>query len=178
MPPIPEPIADRLRKLKALAEQGVGGEADNAKAALLKTLAKHGLSLEDIADAQLRRYDFAFKGKDEQMILVQVMSKVLNQDRDLPLYRVRNRAKLLADLSPEQYIDVREMFDWYRAEWRDERKRMQTAFVLRHGIHPSKAASTDGPKLSPEEVRAIRDLMFAMRSETYRRTGKLTHQPT
>ena len=41
-------IVQRLQKIKALSEQGVDGEAENAAKLLAKMLAKHRMSMEDI----------------------------------------------------------------------------------------------------------------------------------
>ena len=46
-----ESLKDKLFKLKALAERGVGGAADNARRLLLKLCADNGIDLSDLDDA-------------------------------------------------------------------------------------------------------------------------------
>ena len=45
-------IIDRLHKIKALSERGVGGEAENAAKLLAKMLAKHRMSMDDLVEAE------------------------------------------------------------------------------------------------------------------------------
>ena len=45
-----ESLKDKLFKLKALAERGVGGDADNARRLLLKLCADNGIDLSDLDD--------------------------------------------------------------------------------------------------------------------------------
>ena len=45
-----EELLQRLERVKALAERGVGGEKENAEALLNRLMAKYGISEEDIED--------------------------------------------------------------------------------------------------------------------------------
>ena len=55
---IDEKLKARLLKLQALAEQGVGGEAKNAKDILNRLLKKHKISLESLMDDEKTKYYF------------------------------------------------------------------------------------------------------------------------
>ena len=47
-----EELLQRLERVKALAERGVGGEKENAEALLNRLMAKYGISEEDIETPQ------------------------------------------------------------------------------------------------------------------------------
>ena len=49
-------ILERLRKMKALADHGVGGERENAELLLAEIAAKHGIDLDELEEE--RRKDF------------------------------------------------------------------------------------------------------------------------
>ena len=51
-----EELLQRLERVKALAERGVGGEKENAEALLNRLMAKYGISEEDIEDTAERDY--------------------------------------------------------------------------------------------------------------------------
>lgn len=54
-----ESIKNKLKKLLALAERGVQGEADNARKLLEKLCKEYGVSMEELLDEnQLKRYYF------------------------------------------------------------------------------------------------------------------------
>ena len=54
-----ESIKNKLKKLLALAEKGVQGEADNARRLLEKLCKEYSVSIEELLDEnQLKRYCF------------------------------------------------------------------------------------------------------------------------
>ena len=64
---IDEKLKAKLLKLQALAEQGVGGEATNAKEILNKLLKKHKISLESLMDDEKSKdYSFKYASKFEK----------------------------------------------------------------------------------------------------------------
>lgn len=65
-----------LKKIRTLAERGVGGEAENAEKLLAHMMEKYDIS-EDELDADIReRNDFEYHGKEQKKILRQVVYKV------------------------------------------------------------------------------------------------------
>ena len=60
---VQDSIMEKLRKIKALAENGVGGERIAAQEALDRLLKEHGLTLEDISDEQSRYYEFKYSNE-------------------------------------------------------------------------------------------------------------------
>lgn len=54
-------IIEKARKVLALVEQGVEGEAQAAKFALEALLKKHGLTIEDLKNEKRERREFSIK---------------------------------------------------------------------------------------------------------------------
>ena len=57
-----EQAADKLKKLKALAEQGVGGERQDARRLYEKLKSKYGISEEELQQAQQNQQEKPFDG--------------------------------------------------------------------------------------------------------------------
>lgn len=67
---------DLLKKVKALAERGVGGEATNAAAILERMMKKYGITEAELGEETRERYDFEYHGKEQKKILRQTVYKV------------------------------------------------------------------------------------------------------
>lgn len=65
-----------LKKIKALAERGVGGEQENAEAILSRLMEKYGVSEDELDEETRKRHDFEYHGKEQEKILRQVVYKV------------------------------------------------------------------------------------------------------
>ena len=52
-----------LKKIRALAEHGVGGEAENAEKLLARMMKKYGISEEELDEETRVRHDFTYHGK-------------------------------------------------------------------------------------------------------------------
>lgn len=65
-----------LKKVRALAEHGVGGEAENAEKLLARMMKKYGISEEELDEETRLRHDFTYHGGEEKKILRQVVYKV------------------------------------------------------------------------------------------------------
>ena len=72
-----EKTIERIKKLQALAERGVGGEKDTAEKMLRKMLKKNGIqSLDDLQDDNYEYVLFPYSGKYEKKLLKQGIEKV------------------------------------------------------------------------------------------------------
>ena len=65
-----------LKKIRALAEHGVGGEAENAEKLLARMMKKYGISEAELDEETRVRHDFTYHGIEEKKILRQVVYKV------------------------------------------------------------------------------------------------------
>ena len=65
-----------LKKIRALGEHGVGGEAENAEKLLARMMKKYGISEAELDEETRVRHDFTYHGGEEKKILRQVVYKV------------------------------------------------------------------------------------------------------
>lgn len=75
-----------LKKLKALADNGVGGERENAQAMLDKLLAKYDISAEALSDDEVSDHGFTYHSDFERRLLSQLRAKIAT-NRDAFRYK-------------------------------------------------------------------------------------------
>lgn len=68
-----EQIKERLAKMMALAERGVGGERDAAERLIQEIAAKHGISLDDIGSEVEREHVVSVKKSWQLQIFIQLL---------------------------------------------------------------------------------------------------------
>lgn len=78
-----EKTIQRIKKLQALAERGVGGEKTTAQKKLAKLLKDNGInSLEELQKEEYEYTIFSYNGKHEIKLLRQCMYKVMGAKSD------------------------------------------------------------------------------------------------
>ena len=136
-------IIDRLKKLLALAERGEQGEADNARRMLEAELRRHGLTLDDIRSERKSTRVLKYCSNEELQLIIQIIlnysgstSETFKEAR----YNARKR-EIYIELSDMEYVDISNMCDFFKAQYRKERKRllhdMIMAFVQKHSLYDS-----------------------------------------
>ena len=93
-----------LRKLRALAERGVGGERQNAQKKLDELIKKYNISDEELEDEVAELYHFKYRGKRESALLVQIMYKVCDKKDNIYNFLYKAILQLPKDAFPKQNI--------------------------------------------------------------------------
>lgn len=156
-----ESLKTKLRKLAALAERGVGGEAENARRLMEQICREHGVSLDDVLNVEERKlYRFEIgRRKIDLNLFMQCYAKVTGERR--LSYKQPNRSTILVELTAYQYAEISSLFEWHKANFkRDVENLMETlftAYVDKHNLYRTR--SDDEPdeelSLSPEDIRRI-----------------------
>lgn len=98
-----------LKKIRALAERGVGGEADNAEEILRRLMEKYGVSEDELNEEERRRHDFEYHGKEQEKLLRQVVFKVTGGYAYNLVYNATGRkvkTKLGADCTAAEKVEI------------------------------------------------------------------------
>lgn len=170
-------IIDKLKKLLALAERGERGEADNARRILEAELRKNGLTLEDICDGNRKTRMFKYNSNEERTLLIQVLLNYLGSKSEAFSESTYNKYKkqVYISLSDMEYIDISNMYDFFKTQFRKERKRllqdMIMAFVQKHRIFDStpQERSDDDWEIDWEKLKRIFALSSTMEDVTFRK---------
>ena len=157
-----------LKKIRALAERGVGGEADNAEEILRRLMEKYGVSEDELDEVERRRHDFEYHGKEQETLLRQVVYKVTGGYAYNLVYRASGRrvkTRLGADCTAAEKVEIEFLFDFYTRLWERERAAFLSAFIQKHRIFAIRD-DIEPKEVSREELLKMQALMLGMSDES------------
>lgn len=157
-----------LKKIRALAERGVGGEADNAEEILRRLMEKYGVSEDELDEEERRRHDFEYHGKEQEKLLRQVVYKVTGGYAYNLVYRASGRkvkTRLGADCTDAEKVEIEFLFDFYTRLWERERDAFLSAFIQKHRIFTIRD-DIEPQEVSREELLKMQALMLGMSDES------------
>jgi hypothetical protein len=152
---VSERVAERIRKIWALAQRGEAGEKEAALAILEKILSGNGISLEDIVneDEKEREFKVVLKNDYDERLLVQVYAKVTSQ-RYIKCYRNRKSFHFFATNSDS--IEILSLFSIYKQELQKNFELIFKAFLSKNEIF-NMNDQIDDNNLQPELTQEERD---------------------
>lgn len=152
-----EKTIQRMKKLQALAERGVGGEKETAEKMLQRMLEKNGIrSLDELQSEEYEYVLFPYNGKYEMKLLKQCIYKVLMAAGDRTYYRTKGkRQKLGIYCTKVQKIEIQMEFDFYRKEFYEELDLFMIAFINAQKIFPPDAPVENSDSLSERDMKIL-----------------------
>ena len=165
---------ERLKKLRALAHGGVGGEKEQAQAILDKLMKKYDISLDEIDEEILNVYEFEYHGKEQESLLRQTIYKVTNSKTSMwgLAYTCSGRkckTRLGGKCTAAQKVEIEFLFDFYKRLWDKERQALLQAFIQKHRIFGELKDDEEPTELSDEETEKIFALMRGLSNESPQR---------
>lgn len=142
-------IIDLCKKLNALAKQGVGGEKHNAAQMLQKLLEKHGITLDEIQENEMRAFKFVPRNKK---LFANVAASVVGAEYNM--YSYRGQKGIWMDLFPNQYLEIEAKYAFYQRAYNQELKRMVRAFIMRNDLYPQDGG-TEQRELTSKELEEL-----------------------
>lgn len=156
----------RMLKLLALAQQGVGDEAGNARRFLDKLLATHGMTEADlIGEQKPQSYTFTYREAAEHDLLVQVLCKVMKSPK-LAIYTRKGKRVLILDMTPQQHVEAQMLLSVYRPALKRHMDAALIAFIVKNRITSGVARNDDDAptKTEPDfDEAAVRAMANATR---------------
>lgn len=149
-----------LKKLKALAERGQGGEKINAQAKLNALMKKYGITEEELDDNCKQPYEFKCKNDIEEKLLRQTIYKVTNE-RGSAYGFVRTRTGrhikhlLGCDCTKAQKLEIEFLFDFYKRTFNKDLKTLLDAFIQKHRIFGELKDGEEPQQIDPEELKRL-----------------------
>jgi hypothetical protein len=146
-----------LKKLKALAERGVKGEAENAKDLLYKMLEKHGLTINDIEGE--KEHDFYMTIPDTHHKLwyqiVKKTRKTINA-YNFPLDVVKKNKlegnKMIVCTTAE-FIEIEQTFEHYKSLYEEEMSIFHKAFLSANNLLIERDETDSNNELTEKEIQ-------------------------
>lgn len=159
-----------IKKVKALADRGVGGEKEDAAKLLEKLMKKYGIEEADISEDIEETQSFSYHGEFEHRLLLQIFYKHFPDIRS----RVRtlrhgkgSRSTFFISCTKAQGIEIAIEFDFYRELWKEEVNFFYQAFITKHDIYPQKAYENPS-ELSLEDSYRMIMMMQGLSDKTLR----------
>lgn len=175
-----ESIIERARKVLALAEQGVDGEAKAAKLALEALLKKHGLTIEDLKNEKRERREFSIKNRNEVLIFNHCILNMFGHDSvvwDRHYTYKRDYRHIYAEMTDIEYLDFKPFFEFHILQFRKELKKMldaiTSAYVNKHNLFDSNPTSDQDDQKTKTDMQKLYMIMLvmdSMESSSYHKT--------
>ena len=126
-----------LEKIKKLAEQGYGGEAENAAALLSRLMKKYNITENELNSDKPTDCRFRYSGKWERRLLSQIIYATTGR----PTYRVYNPHTtrpinvLVACCTKAQEIEIKASYDFYNYYLKKDMEIFYEAFIASNDIY-------------------------------------------
>ena len=162
-----------IKKVKALADRGVGGEKEDAAKLLEKLMKKYGIEEADISEDIEEIQSFSYHGEFEHRLLLQIFYKHFpditenrGRVRTLP-YGKGSRSTFFISCTIAQGIEIAIEFDFYRELWKEEVNFFYQAFLAKHDIYPQEAYEHPS-ELSLKDSYRMKMMMEGLSDKTLR----------
>jgi hypothetical protein len=157
---------EKLRKIKELAERGIGGEMKTARAMLESLLEKHGLTISDLESEVKTAREFSIRSKAEHQILVQILFMVAEKP---DLFGYKNKPKkLYSNLTDLEYLQIKPLVDFHISQYRKELRKFQKtlldAYIHKHDLFSHKDSEPDSSDKAPLSYEELKSLLSAMQN--------------
>ena len=162
-----ESIKNKLKKLLALAERGVQGEAENARRLFEKLCKEYGVSMNELLDENQVKYHFFEIGRNKIYfdLFAQCYYKVANANR--LSYKQISRSKIAVEMTAIQYAEMVSFFAWHKANFDNDLEEMKQnillAYCRKHHLY-SNVDSDDCRELTAEEKERLIKIMYMQES--------------
>lgn len=120
-----------LKKLKALADRGIGGEQLNAKVMLSKLLKKHGLEEADL-EGERKGWHPVFVQKQFERLFFQVAATVLGSTITIDNSDIDDY--LFIECTAAEAIEIEAKYSFYLNEFCDEINVLLDAFICKNEL--------------------------------------------
>lgn len=152
-------LKERLKKIQALAERGVGGEAETAKKKLDKLLSENDMTQADLNADSVHYYLFSYSGgKYKYKLLAQIIYRVVGVE-NFKIYKSKHtRNKIGLYCTPSQKLEIDLDFEFYCNLFESEMELFLEAFIAKQDIFPKDVPTTtlDVTELTPEEKERMK----------------------
>ena len=156
-----EEILDRLRKMKQLADRGVGGERENAERLLAEIAAQYGINLADLEEEKLEDFYVTLKEVRKRKMLSQLCAlkrqELKQEGVTLENYRMKmwncNEPNLYAvsNCTKAEWLELMAKLEVLYRDYKRQLEDFYYAFLMANNLLLEPSDDTKAP--SEEEMR-------------------------
>lgn len=158
-----EKVLEKLGKIKALAERGVGGEKETAVRMYEELCRKYDISgdEEEAALVKLEKRWFSYSTELEEKLLTQIFYKVTGSvESYIYTGKYSRRKKRGCVCTALEAAEIELLFSFYREELKRELEVFMIAFKQKNSLFPDKTARAykeyDGPEIELTEEELLK----------------------
>ena len=132
-----EEIKSRLRKIKALAESGFGGERDAAEALLSRMMTEYGISIDELDDEALQEFTVGKLNKWERVLWNQLVSLAAfgkQKKKEKGLYTSRFTKISSVKCTRGEFVEAAAAFAVLRRDYKRQLDNFLTAFLISNDL--------------------------------------------
>ncbi len=160
-----ESIKDKLRKIKALADKGFYGEAQNAKRILNNLLDKYSLTIDDLMEDEKKLRKFKVE-RVMYIVFNHIVANVIGEERTSKMYWFKNKPSVqYIELTDYEYAEIHNLFDFHKRQYKKEYKKqidiIITAYIHKHNL--TLKASPDDKDRKEMSMDEFLDILSAIR---------------
>ena len=158
-----------LLKIKALADRGVGGEAETAAILLDRLMAKYGITKEDLSGEIMEIHEFRYSKPFEDKLIDQIAYMVIGKYKSFRYTHSKAKVRLVKCTKAQQ-IEIEAAFEFYKEHLAEGLRKYFTAFIVAEGIMPDETKERDeaAKEVDPGE------LLLAAVLDKHERRGAIT----
>ena len=143
---------DLAKKIKALADRGIGGEKVNAQLLLDKIMKEHNITIEQLEGVVIGNYYIKVKVEDRQLFS-QIVATILGSESGVWQTRYKPKYRMVKTTSYNA-IQINAKFKFYLLAFNNELKAFKSAFIMANNLYPEDGAIQDEDNLTEEEKEA------------------------
>lgn len=149
-----EKILSLAKKLKALSDQGVGGEKTNAATMLESLMKKHSITMDMLSENEVKQHEFRLELEKKRFFL-QVVASVVGRERSYLSFYPKDRAKkrhYFIDCTPQEAVEIQGKFDFFWKKWEDELDVFYSAFIQQQRLYCKPAKEEEDDESEDKEL--------------------------
>lgn len=153
-----EQATEKLKKLKALAERGVGGEKETAMKLYRELMEKYQIEEAEVLEDRVTLHWFGYSDNLEEDLLTQIFFKVTGS---LTYYqhtgKYSRRKKRGCDCTELEAVEIKLLFNFYKEELKRELKAFLIAFKSGNRLYTDKTARCYKENKGPEREKTAEE---------------------
>ena len=168
-------IIELAKKLKALADRGIGGEKINAEAMLNALMKKHKITAEDIEGEKTQEY-FLKLDPTQVRIFNQIAKKINGSIKihgEFPKKIIRKhklKGNFMITCTPYEFIEIEGKYDFYIKLYTSELSIFFTSFLKANDLLLDATEKDYNPtKEELEKWKRIKEMADKIKSEKFRK---------
>lgn len=164
-----EEIIEKVQKMKALAERGIGGEKENATQMVERMMEEYDITEDDLREDAVERRWLRFNSKDKYA--KKLMAQIIYAVTGVGEYWTRGRKAVAGvECTAAQEIEIASKYAFYYEAYLEDLEVFYSAFINKNGIFPETTDSDDDDEereIDYEYLKKVQGMMKGMEKHDY-----------